>query len=162
MLGQNHLQILDVERKTGAKFTIVQFDGGSAATTALMGGHVDTYIGCIGDFGGALKSGQVRLLGVMERQEHPLAPGVPTLESQGIKVYTNSSRGFALPSGAPREISVFLRAALKKVMAEEDHRKRAAEAGLGLRYMDAPEYTAYWDEYEALVRDLLDLAKKGS
>jgi tripartite-type tricarboxylate transporter receptor subunit TctC len=50
--------------------------------------------------------------------------------------------------------------AIKKVIANEEHKKRMADMTLKLKYMDAAQFSKYWDEYEATVVELMKLAKE--
>ena len=83
-----------------------------------------------------------------------------TFEEQGYKLYSSSSRGFAAPAGTPKEIVDILSGAIKKVVATEEHKKKMADMGLTLRYMDPAQYAKYWDEYEATLKELLPLTKE--
>ncbi len=65
-------------------------------------------------------------------------------EAQGYKVYSASSRGFALPQGTPKEIVDILGGAIKKVVTSEEHKKKMTDMGLTLRYMGPEEYAKYW------------------
>ena len=53
-----------------------------------------------------------------------------------------------------------LSGAMKRVTASEDHKKRMADMGLTLRYMDPARYGAYWSEYEKTLIELLPLTKE--
>ena len=158
--GIGHLALLQVGRKAGVEFSMVQFDGGGPAVTALLGGHVDSYWGTVGDHLTYIKSGQVRLLGVMDKQESRFAPGIKTLEALGYPVYLNSSRGLVAPAGTPKEIVDTLSAALKRATADEEHRKKMEEMSLQVTYMSPDEFTAAWTEYEALAADLMKAPKQ--
>ena len=53
-----------------------------------------------------------------------------------------------------------LSGAIKKVVSTEDHKKRMADMGLTIRYMDPVQYNKYWTEYEAMLKELLPLTKE--
>jgi tripartite-type tricarboxylate transporter receptor subunit TctC len=153
--------ILQFQKMTGTQFAMVHFSQGIApAMTAFLGGKIDVFCGNVGDLLSQFKSGEVRILGIMDNQQSPFYPGVKTLEEQGYKLYSSSSRGFAAPAGTPKEMVNTLSDAIKKVVATEDHKKRMGDMGLTIRYMDAAGYTKYWDEYEAMLKDLLPLTKE--
>jgi tripartite-type tricarboxylate transporter receptor subunit TctC len=153
--------ILQFQKMTGAQFALVHFSQGSApALTAFLGGKIDVFCGNVGDLLSQFKSGEVRILGIMDNESSPFYPGVKTFEEQGYKLYNSSSRGFAAPGGTPKEVVDILSAAIKKVVATEDHKKRMADMGLTIRYMDPAQYNKYWDEYEAMLKELLPLTKE--
>ncbi|MFA5026799.1 MAG: tripartite tricarboxylate transporter substrate binding protein [Candidatus Methylomirabilota bacterium] len=153
--------ILQLQKMTGAQFAMVHFSGGIAqAMTAFLGGKFEVLCANVGDLLSQFKSGEVRILGIMDDEPSHFYPGVKTFEAQGYKLYNSSSRGFAAPAGTPKEIMDILSGAIKKVVASEDHKKRMADMGLTLRYMDPGQYTKYWGEYETELKELLPLTKE--
>jgi tripartite-type tricarboxylate transporter receptor subunit TctC len=153
--------ILQFQKMSGAQFALVHFSQGIApAMTAFLGGKIDVFCGNVGDLLSQFKSGEVRILGIMDDEPSPFYPGVKTFESQGYKLYSSASRGFAAPAGTPQQVVDVLSGAIKKVVATEDHKKRMADMGLTIRYMDPARYTRYWDEYEATLKELLPLTKE--
>jgi len=153
--------ILQLQKMTGAQFAMVHFAQGIAPSViALMGGKVDAFCGNVGDLLAQFKSGEVRILGIMDDQQSAFYPGVKTFAEQGYKLYNAASRGFAAPAGTPKEVVDILSRAIGKVVATEDHKKRMADMGLTLRYMDAAQYAKYWSECEAVFQELLPLTKQ--
>lgn len=153
--------ILKLQKMTGAQFAMVNFAQGIAPSViALMGGKTDVFCGNVGDLLSQFKSGEVRILGIMDDEPSPFYPGVKTFEQQGYKLYNAASRGFAAPEGTPKDVVDTLSRAIGKVVATEEHKKRMADMGLTLRYLDAAQYAKYWSEYEAIYRDLLPLTKE--
>ncbi len=153
--------ILQLQKMTGAQFAMVHFSEGIAkAMPAFLGGKIDVFCGNVGDLLSQFKSGEVRILGIMDDKPSPFYPGVKTFEEQGYKLYNASSRGFSVPAGTPKEIIKILSEAIKRVVTTEEHKKRMADMGLTLRYMDPEQYAKYWDEYENLLKELLPLTKE--
>lgn len=160
VLSGKHLAILDLQKQTGAKFAIVHFPGGAEAMTALLGGHIDANFCTVAEAPSHIKSGKVRLLGVMDNQPSKFYPEVPTLESQGYKVYSTSSRGWIAPAGTPREIVNKLSAALKKAMEDPEHKAKIEATSSELRYMDPDKMAAYWADMENQLKPLIEEAIK--
>ncbi|MBN2438146.1 MAG: tripartite tricarboxylate transporter substrate binding protein [Deltaproteobacteria bacterium] len=153
--------ILQLQKMANAKFAMVHFSKGVAsAMTAFMGGKIDVLCANVGDLLSQFKSGEVRILGIMDNMPSRFYPGVPTFEQAGYKLYNASSRGFAAPAGTPKPVIDILNKAIKSVISSEDHQKRMADMGLTLRYMDAEQYNDYWTEYEKTLVELLPLTKK--
>lgn len=153
--------ILKLQKMTGAQFAMVHFAQGIAPSVmALMGGKTDVFCGNVGDLLSQFKSGEVRILGIMDDEPSPFYPGVKTFEEQGYKLYNSASRGFAAPEGTPKDAVDTLSRAIGKVVAMDEHKKRMADMGLTLRYMDPARYAKYWSEYETIYRDLLPLTKE--
>ncbi len=160
ILGTTHLNIVQLQKVTGAKFAIVHFDGGNPMKTALLGGHIDAHFGSAGESLPQFKSGEMRFLGIMDKQRSSFYPDVPTLEEQGYPLYAAGTRGYILPAGTPKEVVNVLTTAMKKVMATPEHKKKMDELGLTIRYMDPDQYSAYWADYEEQVKPLMALAKE--
>jgi len=160
VLNDDQIAILLLQKLTDAKFAQVSFtSGGAPAVTALLGGKIDVYCGNVGDMLAHYKSGEVRILGIMDDLESPFYPGVKTFAAQGYKVISSSSRGFSGPAKIPKDIVNILSGAIKKVVATEEFKKKMADMGLTLKYMDAAQYAQFWKEYETTVKDLMALAK---
>ncbi len=153
--------ILQLQKMTEAQFALVHFaQGNVASVTAILGGKIEVYCGNVGDILPQVKSGEMRVLGIMDDETSPFYPGVKTFEQQGYKLYNAASRGFAAPTGTPKEIVNVLSGAIKKVVATEEHKKRMAEMGLTIRYMDPTQYAKYWVENEAIIKELLPLTQE--
>ncbi len=152
--------VLRFQKMTGTQFAMVHFSQGIApAMVAFLGGKIDVLCANVGDLLSQFKSGGVRILGIMDSEPSSFYPGVKTLEQQGYKLYNASSRGFSAPGGTPKPVVDILSGAFKRVIASEDHKKRMADMGLTLRYLDADQYTKYWSECEETYRELLPLTK---
>ncbi len=94
--------ILQFQKMTGAQFAMVHFaQGVASAMTAFLVGKIDVLCANVGDLLAQFKSGEVRILGIMDDETSPFYPGVKTFEQQGCKLYNSSSRGFAAPAGTP-------------------------------------------------------------
>lgn len=159
ILTDDHLNILQLERMSGAKFATVQFEGGAPKMTALLGGHIDAAFGNVGDTVSQFKSGKIRVLAVLDKEENKFYPGIKTLEAQGYKVYGASSRGVAAPAGTPKEAVDALSQSIKKAMEDEDHKKKMDESGLTLRYFGPAEFEAYWSDMEKDIEPLMAAVK---
>lgn len=76
--------ILQLQKMTGAQFAMVHFSQGIAqAMTAFLGGKFEVLCANVGDLLAQFKSGEVRILGIMDDEESPFYPGVKTFEAQG-------------------------------------------------------------------------------
>jgi tripartite-type tricarboxylate transporter receptor subunit TctC len=160
ILSDDHLAVLQFQRLTGTKFAIVQFDGSAPSMTALLGKHTDVYFGNIGDALPQARAGEVRILAIMDSEENKFTPGVPTLQSLGIKLHSSSSRGLVAPAGVPKEIVAVLTEALKKAINDETHVAKMEQQGLTLRYMDPDRFATYWSETEEQIKPLMAEAKQ--
>jgi tripartite-type tricarboxylate transporter receptor subunit TctC len=156
----DHFSVLQLQKLADAQFAIVHFDGASTAMTALLGKKIDVYSGNVGDILSQLKSGDIRVLGVMDNEENPFLPGVKTITSQGYPLLGGSWRGYLLPAGTPAPIVKTLSDAIKTALESSEVKAGLDKLGLNVRYMDVNGYTAIWNEYAGLVKDLIPLSKQ--
>jgi tripartite-type tricarboxylate transporter receptor subunit TctC len=158
VLSSSHLILLQIAKAAGANFTVVHFDSANVGVTNLLGGHIDAVSGFFTDFASSLKSGQVRLLGIMDQQESKFAPGVPTMEAQGYKLYASTMRVLSAPAGTPKEIVDVLSASLKKAVESDEHKQRADELGMALRYMGPDDLAKLWADTDAQMKPVIEQA----
>jgi putative tricarboxylic transport membrane protein len=158
--SDDHLAVLDVERRTGVRFNTVHLRGTPEALTAALGGHVDVDFDNVGGFLPTVKSGEARILAVMMEKRYPDLPDVPTLREKGIDVVSSSTRGYVMPAGTPPAIVRYMEGAIKKAMADPDHVKRMEAAGLTLKFMGIEEYGKFLERENARAKTLVELYRK--
>lgn len=162
IMGDDHLSLLRTQQALNIRFAPVHFtQGGAPSIAALLGGHVDVNFNNVGDYMSQYKSGQVRILAILDKEQSKFYPGVKTFEEQtGIKLYSASSRGVSAPAGVPSEVMDILAAAFKKAWENPEHQKIMFDRALSLRYMSPAEMSAYWEEMEAEMPRLMEEARK--
>lgn len=156
MLSNTHMDVLMLEKVAGVRFAHVHFSGSAPALTALMGGHVDVAVMSAASYTTQVKSGEVRLLGLMTKEESASYPGVKTLESQGYKLYSGAMMGYSAPKETPREIMDILSGAIRKAVATEAFKKRMVEIGYDLLYMNPSEFANWWDDTDSQLKPLVE------
>lgn len=158
--GDDHLAILDVQRRTGLAFNVVHLPGTPEALTAALGGHIDVDFDNVGGFLPTVKSGEARILAVMMEKRYPDLPNVPTLREKGIDVVSSSTRGYVMPAGTPAPIVKYMEQAIQKAMQDPDHVKRMTDAGLTLKFMGTDEYGRFLEQQNARAKSLIELYRK--
>ncbi|HEX7124968.1 MAG TPA: tripartite tricarboxylate transporter substrate binding protein [Thermodesulfobacteriota bacterium] len=153
--GREHLDLIAVERASGASFTPVFHNDSGLALNALLGGHIDAVQGSVADFLAQMKAGRVRLLAVFDKSPSAFAPDVPTAESQGFPIFSGTSRGFAFPAKTPPQYAARISEALGKIARSPEYQQKVRDMGLELRYMDATEYGAYWANEVTRIKELM-------
>ena len=158
--SDDHLAVLDVQRKANVRFNIVHLLDTPAALTAALGGHTDIDFDNVGGFLPSAKSGQARILAVMMEQRYPDLPDVPTFRERGIDLISSSTRGYVFPVGTPMEIVKYMEESIRKAMEDPDHVKRMNEAGLTLKFMGIEEYTKFIEAQNERAVQLISLYRK--
>jgi len=159
VLGSAHLAALQLQRATGAKFAMVQFDGGAPALTSLIGGHIDIAFNGQTEVIGFARSGQIRVLANFGKEEIALLPGTKPMEAYGYKLYMLSSTGVCAPAGVSKEVIQVYSEAIKKAVNSKDHQQRLLEMGYAPKFIGPDEYAADWAEYEAEIKPLIEMGK---
>lgn len=159
IMSATHIGFLSLQKNTGTKFAFVPFDNNGQMRTATLGGHVNAEGGTVGDLVPGVKSGDIRILAVFDKNPSPFLPGVPTAISQGYSITAATARAFSVPAGTPKEIVDVLAAAIKKAMSDPEHKKKMEASGLELRFMDAKQLSEYWDQVDATLKPIIDESK---
>lgn len=120
-----HLNIVLIERLTGAKFTPVHYHGAAPAITDLLGGHIQMMIVSIGLVAAAWQAGQLKVLGFGSAARIPRFPDVPTLAESGLPGYEAGSwYGFVAPKGTPTDIVHKLNMQTQQIFADAAFRDK--------------------------------------
>lgn len=160
LMSAQHIGTTLLEKAAGVQFAPVHFEGGAPALTNLIGGHVDVAVCQVGEELPHVKAGNVRVLAVMDKERSRFMPDVPTAEELGYKAYGDSSRGYSLPGGTPKEIVKVWEDALKKASSSPSFKSKMEEQGISLRWLGTADYEAYWDKYEEQIKPLLPDLKR--
>lgn len=127
-------------------FEQVPFRGGSEATTALLGKHVQ--IAVIGPSTAKehIKKGTLRALAVTgeHRLSDPALAQIPTFQEQGFDVLFNNWHVIAAPKDLPPEIKTQLTAALKDMILDPEFQSNMNTMGIEVEYLDAKSTAAKW------------------
>ena len=100
-----HLNIILIEKVTGAKFTPVHYHGAAPAMADLLGGHIQMMIVSIGLVAQPWQAGQLKVLGFGSTERIPRFPDVPTLAESGLPGYQAASwYGLVAPKSTPAAI----------------------------------------------------------
>ena len=114
----------------GVKPTLVPFNGGGPATTALLGGQIDYTCSVITDVSPHVRAGAIKGFAVAADERNAALPDVPTTKEAGVPEF-NSAPWIALfaPKGTPRPILDDLSGALDQALDDQDVRQRFFELG---------------------------------
>ncbi|HYC44985.1 MAG TPA: tripartite tricarboxylate transporter substrate binding protein [Burkholderiales bacterium] len=160
--NQNHVVIGMIARAAGVDpkaLKTVVFNSGSAAATAMLGGHVNVLVGTPGTVAPHLAAGKARAIGISapQRQREPYA-STATLRENGIDAVYYSWRGFLAPRGiTPAQVAFWEQAFAKVVDADEW--KQDLQKNVWIEdFRSAAETRKHLDaEYELLKTILVEL-----
>nr|WP_321481849.1 tripartite tricarboxylate transporter substrate binding protein [uncultured Cohaesibacter sp.] len=136
-LGGAHLAFTSVAKQSGGALQHVPFNGASAATAAVLGGHVD--IALVPAYRDLVQDGQLRLLGVLDGSRDPEFPDAPTLKDLGYKAEFPSIVGILAPAGTDPAIISKLETAFTKAASSDEFKKFMTKLGQPVRIMSGAE-----------------------
>lgn len=123
----------DLMRAGDVKINIVNFNGGSEAMAALMGGHIQIMGGTYSEVNSFYQDGEVKILGLGGVVDE--SPELKTFKDQGFSMsITGARRAVLAPKGLPESVIVVLEKAVKEAVESEDYKKRATNVGLTPKY----------------------------
>lgn len=143
---------------SGLKMIHVPYRGTGPALNDLAAGIVDAYFGDPATLG-LIRGGKARAMAVTSPERWPVLPDTPAL-AEAVKGYVAENwYGLAAPPGTPQPIVDRLNAAIAKVLAEPDVKKKYDENGLTPALLSPADFTAF------LERDSVtwgDVVRKGN
>jgi tripartite-type tricarboxylate transporter receptor subunit TctC len=108
----------------------VPYKGSAPAVTDLVGGQIDLMFDNMPSAIQHVRSGRLRPLAVTTAKRSPELPDVPTIAEAGVPGYEATSWfGMFAPAATPAPVIARLNAALVKVLADPEVKKKMAEQG---------------------------------
>jgi tripartite-type tricarboxylate transporter receptor subunit TctC len=154
--GDDHINLRILEDELGLKFNIVHYNSGAEKIAAVVAGETDFALGGISSFFGQYKSGELKLLSVIQDSPSDFIPEVPTLASQGYQVDAMSNNfAISVPKGTPAETVAVLENALKK--AEEDPAVQAKLEASGTQpvWESGADVEKIWMDKETVIKPII-------
>jgi len=127
------------------KMRHVPTSGGGPAITALLGGHVEMTAGGPAAISGHVKAGKMRPIVGWGAKRHEAYPQIPTFKELGYDIEYYIWAGMFAPRGTPEPVMKVLRDVARKVVDDPDFKSTMAKVNSPIQYMDAPEFSKYWE-----------------
>ena len=122
----HHLNLLAVEKGSGAKFNFIPYTGSAPSQNAAMAGEVSVVVTSLAEQQQLLRGGKLRPLAMLIPEPFKVE-GLGTIPSAfdsyaGLSKYLPISQaiGFALPADAPENAKKIIEEAFKKAMATDN------------------------------------------
>jgi tripartite-type tricarboxylate transporter receptor subunit TctC len=120
-----HMTMELFKTATGISLNHIAYKGGAPALQDVMGGHVPSMFGNLGEQLGAIKAGKTRALVVTSLKRHPMIPDVPTVDESGVSGFQVLSwYASCAPAAVPIPILNTLNAAVVKAVSNPEVRER--------------------------------------
>jgi tripartite-type tricarboxylate transporter receptor subunit TctC len=125
----NHLIGEMLQRQAGIQLTHVPYKGASAAVTDVIGGQVQLSVQSLPSSLQFIKSGKLKVLGVVNEKRVSALPEVPTI-GETIKGFGSTPwYGLLAPVGTPKAIVEKLQAEVAKAVDSADAKEKLAVVG---------------------------------
>jgi tripartite-type tricarboxylate transporter receptor subunit TctC len=150
----NHMLGESFQQYAGVKLVHVPYKGSGPAMQDVIGGQVDMLFDQFPSSKPQIDGGKLRPMGLISPQKLAGYPNIPTMESVGMKGFTDEAwYGLLAPKGTPPEVMKRLQDAMKKVAADPDF--RAKVEGVGARPVGSTPA-----EFTAQLKSEIDKMKK--
>lgn len=128
--GSPHLAALTFEKAIDTSMVHIPFKGGAPALQAVATGEVDLSFGTAASVLPLGRQGVVKMLGVTASRPSSVAPGVPTLDAQGLPGFEFSFWfGLFGPGKLPSQVHARLVQATNKVLADPQVQEKLLATG---------------------------------
>ena len=128
----------------------VPYKGSAPAVTDLLGNQIDIMFDNMPSAIQHVRSGKLVPLAVTTAKRSPELPNVPTIAEAGVPGYEATSWfGMFAPAGTPAPVLAKLNAAIVKVLAQPDVKKKINEQGAEV-YSETPEQFAAFIQAESV------------
>jgi tripartite-type tricarboxylate transporter receptor subunit TctC len=130
--------------RAGIDVVPVPFKGGPEATSALLGGQIDSLFAISSTVLPYVAAGSVRALAVTSRERSAILPQVPTLNESGMPGFEAVTWfGFAAPKGTPPEIISRLNKAIVEILTMPDVKEKLIKQGIDVASDTPDEFAAF-------------------
>lgn len=116
---------------TGINIVHVPYKGGGEAINAVLGGHVQLYVGPIGTVVSHVKAGRLKALAVTSLKRSPVVPELPTVAEAGLPGSEHTVwNGVLAPARTPPAIIKKLNTEVAAILKTSTMRDRFAAEGV--------------------------------
>ena len=154
--GTLHVAMEIFANAAGIRLFHVPYGGGGPAVTALLGGQVEALASGPAAAVGQIKGGKMRALASWSTRRLDLLPEIPTFKELGYDAEFYIWSGVFAPAGTPPNILTRLRESVREAANSAEFRGVMDKVSTPVSYLDAPEFTKYWDADAARLRLALE------
>ncbi|RST50410.1 tripartite tricarboxylate transporter substrate binding protein [Variovorax sp. MHTC-1] len=125
-----NLAPMSFEKNVGISTTHIPFNGDAPAVQALLGGQIDIHGTSLTGSLPHIRSGKLRVLGVMDSRRLPQLPEAPTFKEMGYDLEATLWYSLSVPSATPRDAIDRLNKAVNQVIADPEFVTKARAIGM--------------------------------
>lgn len=153
--GTSHVAAALLENSLDVQLTKVPYKGYSPTVAAVMSGEVQSATLPIHQLIDQHKAGDVKILGVMAKERHFMAPDVPTFKELGIDLVAGDWRAIYLPNGVPAERRAILEKLFVDTISDPEFQDAAKKVGFVITPMNAAETAKFVQDFDQALYPVL-------
>ncbi|MEY4975445.1 MAG: hypothetical protein RIQ97_640 [Pseudomonadota bacterium] len=138
-----NLAPMKFEQMAGVQITHIPFAGDAPGIQALLSGTIDVHGTSITGPLAHIRSGKLRVLGVMDTQRMSQVPEAPTFKELGFDVVAQLWYALSAPANTPRETVMALNQRINQVLVDPEFVARARAIGMEPRGGTPEQLTAF-------------------
>ncbi|MDA3645471.1 tripartite tricarboxylate transporter substrate binding protein [Saccharopolyspora indica] len=156
-VGPDAVVFSELQRRSGADFDTVPYEGGGETMAAVLGGQVELASLNPSEVMGQLRAGELKALCVFaeQRYDYPQLAGIPTSLEQGIPVSFAQFRGVIAPGGLSPEATAYWIDAARAFAGSPAYRDYIASEFLQPQVAFGAEFAAYLAEAETTLAQVV-------
>ncbi|WP_395067839.1 Bug family tripartite tricarboxylate transporter substrate binding protein [Paraburkholderia silvatlantica] len=131
------------KNKAHLKILNIPYSGSGPATTALLGGQVDSFFAPYTPLAGQLNGDGMRLLATTGSKRNPAYPDVPTFKELGYEVNPTQWYGVAAPVGTPPAIVARINDGIQAILKQPDVVKQLTMNGAVINDTSGDAFTKF-------------------
>lgn len=153
--GSEHIIFHRIMKATGAKLTVTSFGN---AGVALLGGHIDMFIGTPNETVAHTEGDKMKILATTTLKRIPFLKDIPTMLELGIDASFTQYRGFWGGPGFPAYAVKFWEGAFKKLMETKEWQEYMTKNAMVPTYNNSKDAIALLGPYyDNLGKDIEEL-----
>lgn len=147
-IGNNdHVQLANIEKRTGTQFNYVSFDSGGQVMTNVLGGQLDSALANPSEAFEQMRAGRVRALGVSAPQRLKDMADVPTWKEGGVDYVVAQFRGVAGPKNLPADVVAYLEEVFKRITESPEWKTEYLDKYQQVHgYQNSADFTKFMDQ----------------
>ena len=151
-----HLAAAGLAKEADTTFKHVGYDGANGAITDLLGGHIDAVSVSYAEVASFVKSGDLKVLGIMSEDRLEAIPDVPTCKESGYDVVLGTWRGLGVPASTPDEVVDELYRIFSEAAESDAFKEFMANTNNVIDIMDGESFNTMIGDQLALYTQLVD------
>jgi tripartite-type tricarboxylate transporter receptor subunit TctC len=143
-------------RAAGLEMISVPFKGDTDGAIALAGHNIDVHFAVPVSYKSLVEGRKVRILAVASDERSPIYGDLPTFKENGVDLTIGAFHGIFTPAGTPEAVKKKLAEAVKSAAETLELKKRMADAGAAIVFLQGNEATSYLARQDEIYRRIIE------